>query len=230
MHTQDEQLAASSGGNSALATERINSEGIYAGPSNESAMEPPMTLENHNTTKPTRRNQTDLHPGDLTELRSGSVTDEYGEACEGGLYRPAKPNVVQVRNAGTQTDIPDWDDMSDDDQFAIISDDEDEGVQVEEIEFASRRNSAGYGLGAAGGEAVGGVPPTVMDVLDGINADYEIVLDPELSGVDVLAGKSVRKINREPGISGKRKARESVVEIEDGPAGQQPAMKKPPNY
>ncbi|OAF56363.2 hypothetical protein VC83_06762 [Pseudogymnoascus destructans] len=151
-------------------------------------MKPPtMILENHNATKPTRRTQTDPHPCNLTKLRSGSVTDQYGEACEGGLYRPAQPNVVKVKNAGTQTEITDWDDGSDGDQFAILTDEEDEGVQIEEVEFASRRNSIGnLGLGAAGDEPVGGVPATVMDVLDGINAEYEIVVDANAENLDFL--------------------------------------------
>lgn len=193
-----------------------------------------MIIENHNATKPSRRTQTDPHHQcKLTNLRSGSVTDEYGAACEGGLYRPAQPNVVKVKNAGTQTDITEWDDSSDGDQFAIITDEEDEGVQIEEVEFASRRNSVGHsepGLGNAGGETIGGVPPTVMDVLDGINADYEIVVDTDAPGLDILAGKSVRKINPDAEMlgalppNGKRKAKETLLELEDEAAG--PAVKK----
>lgn len=193
-----------------------------------------MIIENHNATKPSRRTQTDPHPQcNLTKLRSGSVTDEYGAACEGGLYRPAQPNVVKVKNAGTQTGITDWDDSSDGDRFAIITDEEDEGVQIEEVEFASRRNSVGHsapGLGNAGGETIGGVPPTVMDVLDGINADYEIVVDTDAPGLDILAGKSVRKINPDAEMlgalppNGKRKVMETLVELEDEAAG--PAVKK----
>lgn len=192
-----------------------------------------MILENHNPTKPTRRTQTDPHPCNLTKLRSGSVTDQYGEACEGGLYRPAQPNVVKVKNAGTQTEITDWVDGSDGDQFAIITDEEDEGVQIEEVEFASRRNSIGHlGLGAAGGELVGGVPATVMDVLDGLNADYEIVVDANADNLNFLAGRTVRKRNSDAAMSGalppngKRKVKEALVELEDEAGGQQPAMKK----
>ena len=161
------------------------------------------------------------------------MTDQYGEACEGGLYRPAQPNVVKVKNAGTQTEITDWVDGSDGDQFAIITDEEDEGVQIEEVEFASRRNSIGHlGLGAAGGEPVGGVPATVMDVLDGLNADYEIVVDANADNLNFLAGRTVRKRNSDAAMSGalppngKRKVKEALVELEDEAGGQQPAMKK----
>ncbi|KFZ24179.1 hypothetical protein V502_01342 [Pseudogymnoascus sp. VKM F-4520 (FW-2644)] len=241
MHTQEEQLAASSGGNSDISTERINGEGINPGPANDCVnMKPPtMILENHNATKPTRRTQTDPHPPcNLTKLRSGSVTDEYGAACEGGLYRPAQPNVVKVKNACTQTDITDWDDSSDGDQFAIITDEEDEGVQIEEVEFASRRNSVGHseptlGLGPAGGETVGGVSPTVMDVLDGINVDYEIVVDTDTPNPKFPIGATVRKRHSDTEMSGalippngKRKVKEAMVELEDEAVGQQPAMKR----
>ncbi|OBT62516.1 hypothetical protein VE03_07970 [Pseudogymnoascus sp. 23342-1-I1] len=232
MHTYEEQLASSSGGNSNLATERINRQGIKTGPANDSKnMKPPIVIpENHNATKLSHRTKADPHPScNPTKLRTGSVTDEYGVACEGGLYRPAQPNVVKVKNACTQTEITEWDD----DQFAIITDEEDEGVEIEEVEFASRRNSVGRnapGLGVAGGETIGGVPPTVMDVLDGINADYEIVVDTDAPGLDILAGKSVRKINSDAEISGalapngKRKVKEALVELEDEAAG--PAVKK----
>lgn len=161
------------------------------------------------------------------------MTDQYGEACEGGLYRPAQPNVVKVKNAGTQTEITDWVDGSDGDQFAIITDEEDEGVQIEEVEFASRRNSIGHlGLGSAGGEPVGGVPATVMDVLDGLNADYEIVVDANADNLNFLAGRAVRKRNSDAAMSGalppngKRKVKEALVELEEEAVGQQPAMKK----
>ncbi|OBT77509.1 hypothetical protein VF21_05247 [Pseudogymnoascus sp. 05NY08] len=238
MHTHEEQLAGSSDGPSELATERINSEGINAGSPNDCVkMKPPtMILENHNATKPNRRTQTDPHPCSPTKLRSGSVTDEYGEACEGGLYRPAQPNVVKVKNACTQTEITDWDDSSDGDgdRFAIITDEEDEGVQIEEVEFASRRNSIGHlGLGAAGGERVGGVPATVMDVLDGLNADYEIVVDANADNLNILAGRTVRKRNSDAAMSGalppngKRKVKEAaLVELEEEAVGKQPVMKK----
>lgn len=159
-------------------------------------MKPPTTiLANHGATKPSRRTQTDTHSCNPAKLRSGSVADEYGAACEGGLYRPAQSNVVKVKNAGTQTD---WDDVSDGDHFAILSDEEDEGPEIEEVEFASRRNSAGrlesiHGLGDVGDEAIGGVPAIVMDVLDGINHDYEIVIEPDRDCFDIVAG-SVRRI------------------------------------
>ncbi|KFY36521.1 hypothetical protein V495_07844 [Pseudogymnoascus sp. VKM F-4514 (FW-929)] len=240
MHTQEEQLAASSGGNPEIATEHINSEGIDAASPNDCVyMNPPdFILENQNPTKPTRRTQTDPHSCHLTKLRSGSVSDEYGAACEGGLYRPAQPNVVKVRNACTQTDSPDSEDNSDGDQFAILTDEEDEGVQVEEVEFASRRNSTGYGgprggLGVAGGDSVGGVPPTIMDVLDGINADYEIVVDTNVPNASALMGGTLRKIQTDAEMSGalmppngKRKVKEAQVELEEDAVGQQPAMKK----
>ncbi|KFZ05214.1 hypothetical protein V501_08568 [Pseudogymnoascus sp. VKM F-4519 (FW-2642)] len=235
MHTYEEQLASSSGGNDELATERISREGITTGPPDDGVkMKPPtMILENHNPTKTTRRTLTDPHPScNLTKLRSSSMTDQYGEACEGGLYRPAQPNVVKVKNAGTQTEITDWDT----DQFAIITDDEDEedeGVQIEEVEFASRRNSIGnLGLGVAGGEPVGGVPATVMDVLDGINAEYEIVVDANAENLNFLAARTVRKRNSDAAMSGalppngKRKVKEALVELEEETGGQQPAMKK----
>lgn len=197
-----------------------------------------MILENHNATKPTRRTQTDPHPYNLTKLRSSSMADEYGAACEGGLYRPAEPNVVKAKNAGTQTGIAEWDNSSDGDQFAVLTDEEDEGVQVEEVEFASRRNSVRHGapfvgLGAAGRQSVGGLSPTVMDVLDGINADYEIVFDTNVPGASALTEGIARRIRPDvemPGVlmppNGKRKVKEAQVELEDETVGQWPAMKK----
>lgn len=202
-------------------------------------MKPPTAiLESRDATKRNRRTQTDPHPCNLTKLRSGSVSDEYGAACEGGLYRPAQTNVVKVRNACTQTDSPDSEDNSNGDQFAILTDEEDEGVQVEEVEFASRRNSTGHGgprlgLGIAGGDSVGGVPPTVMDVLDGINADYEIVVDTNVPNASALMGGTLRKIHSDAEMSGalippngKRKVNEALVELDAEGVGQQPAMKK----
>lgn len=203
-------------------------------------MKPPTTIiENHNITKPNRRTLTHPQLCSATKLRTSSVTDEYGAACEGGLYRPAVPNVVKVKNAGTQTDITDLVDISDGDQFAILTDEEDEGVEVEEVEFASRRNSTKHGasalgLGAAGGDSIGGVPPTVMDVLDGINVEYEIVVDADAPNLDYLARRSVRKRNSDAAMSGglmppngKRKVKEALVELEEEEAlGQEPAIKK----
>lgn len=189
--------------------------------------------------KPNRRTLTDPQLCNATKLRTSSVTDEYVAACEGGLYRPAEPNIVKVKNAGTQTDITDLGDISDGDQFAILTDEEDEGVEIEEVEFASRRNSTKHsasalGLGAAGGDSIGGVPPTVMDVLDGINVEYEIVVDADAPNLDYIAKRSVRKRNSDAAMSGglmppngKRKVKEALVELEEEEAvGQEPAIKK----
>lgn len=202
-------------------------------------MKPPTTIiESHNPTKPNRRTLTDPQLCKVTKLRSNSVTDEYGAACEGGLYRLAEPNVVKVKNAGTQSDITDLGDISDGDQFAILTDEEDDSVQIEEIEFASRRNSTRHGasalgLGAAGGDSIGGVPPSVMDVLDGINVDYEIVVDADAPNLDYLVKRSVRKRNSDAAMSGglmppngKRKVKEAPVELEEEAVGQEPAIKK----
>lgn len=214
----------------------LHGQGIHAGST--------VLVENHNATKSPRRTQTDPHLPSVQNLRSGSVTDEYGAAYEGGLYRPAQPNVVKLKQAGTQTEAMFGGINVAGDQYAILTDEEDEGVEVEEVEFASRGQScergtsvgcgqSNLGLGVAGDEAVGGVPLAVLGALDRLDANIDADCDIDGPNIDLRVGAATKNMSTNTEMSGalmpqkgKRKVREALAELEDEAGGQQPVLKK----